>query len=164
MRTHNQATERRRHERGTIATQPPRQHVVSPVIGSTSQVLWYAWRRDSPPVTAILTFTPRGRYEVQVAFGTVALQRVQFRSAAAAVERAERLLTELETRGYRRQRRDKRATRQGAERVAPGVLQRDGKTGAPCPECNSQATTYTLTTATGAYCRCDACGNVWHHE
>jgi hypothetical protein len=58
----------------------------------------------------MLAFTPTGTYEVQVAFGTVALQRVPFSRAAAAVERAERLLAELEARGYQRLRRDKRAT------------------------------------------------------
>lgn len=87
----------------------------SPRVGaataSKSQVLWHAWRWDSPTVTAMLTSTPTGTYEVQVAFGTVAVQRVPFSSAADAVERAERLLTELEARGYQRQRRDKRTTR-----------------------------------------------------
>jgi hypothetical protein len=34
MRTHNQATERRRQERGTIASQPTRQHVLSTIIGT----------------------------------------------------------------------------------------------------------------------------------
>jgi hypothetical protein len=61
----------------------------------------------------MLTFRPSSKYEVLVAFGTVALQRVPFSSAAAAVGRAERLLTELEARGYRRQRRDNRTTRPG---------------------------------------------------
>jgi hypothetical protein len=75
---------------------------------SSSQVLWHACRPDSPAVTAILTSTPTGECEVQVAFGTVAMQRVPFSSAAAAVEAAERLLTHLEARGYQRQRRDKR--------------------------------------------------------
>ena len=77
---------------------------------STSQVLWHACRRDSPAVTAMLTSTATGAYEVQVAFGTVAVRRVMFSSAAAAVEAVERLLTQLEARGYQRQRRDKRTT------------------------------------------------------
>jgi hypothetical protein len=77
---------------------------------STCQVLWHVCRRDSPAITAMLAFTPTGTYEVQVAFGMVALQRVPFSRAAAAVERAERLLAELEARGYQRLRRDKRAT------------------------------------------------------
>ena len=34
MRTHNEATERRRHERGAIATQPTREHVSSTIIGT----------------------------------------------------------------------------------------------------------------------------------
>jgi hypothetical protein len=34
MRMHNQPTERRRHERGAIATQPTRQHVLSTIIGT----------------------------------------------------------------------------------------------------------------------------------
>lgn len=34
MQTHNEATERRRYERGTIATQPTRQHVLSTIIGT----------------------------------------------------------------------------------------------------------------------------------
>ena len=59
--------------------------------GSTAQVLWHVSRRDSPAVTAMLTARPSGTYEVLVAFGTVALQRVPFSSAGAAVERAERL-------------------------------------------------------------------------
>ena len=77
---------------------------------STSQILWHACRRDSPPVTTVLTSTPPGKYELHVAFGTVALQRVPFSSAKAAVDRAERLLAELEARGYQRQRPDKRST------------------------------------------------------
>jgi hypothetical protein len=108
MRTPNQATERRRHERGAF---PPSPHATD----STSQVLWNACRRDSPPVTAMLASTPTGTYEVQIAFGTVALQRVPFSSAAAAVERADRLLTELEARGYQRQRRDTRRSSGGRE-------------------------------------------------
>ncbi len=103
MRTHSEATKGRRHERGTSPSSP---HATN----STSHVLWHACRRDSPPVTAMLASTPTGTYEVQIAFGTVALQRIPFSSAAAAVERAERLLTELEARGYQRQRRDKRMT------------------------------------------------------
>jgi len=81
----------------------------NPQVGATtatmSQVLWHARRRDSLTVTAKLTFTPAGAYEVHVAFGTVAVRRVPFSSAAAAVEHAEHLLTELEARGYQRQRR-----------------------------------------------------------
>lgn len=67
---------------------------------SMSQVLWHACRQDSPTLTVMLTSTPTGTYEVQVTFGTVAVQRVPFSTAADAVERAERLLTELEARGY----------------------------------------------------------------
>ena len=84
---------------------------VGATTASTSQVLWHACRRDSPRLTAILTSTPPGAYEVQIAFGTVAAQRVPYSSAATAVEFAERLLTQLEARGYQRQRRDKRITR-----------------------------------------------------
>jgi hypothetical protein len=84
---------------------------VGATTASTSQVLWHACRRDSPAVTAILTSTPPGEYEVQVGFGTVAVQRVPYSSAVAAVEFAERLLTQLEARGYQRQRRDKRTMR-----------------------------------------------------
>jgi hypothetical protein len=76
--------------------------------GSTSQILWHACRLDSPAVTATLTSTPTSQYELEVAFGTVAVQRVPFSSAAAAVERAEHLLMQLETLGYQRERRDKR--------------------------------------------------------
>ena len=91
---------------------PASAHVpqVEPRTASTSDVLWHAGRRDSPTVTAILTSTPTGAYEVHVAFGTVAVQRVPYSSDVAAVEFAERLLTQLEVRGYRRQRRDKRTT------------------------------------------------------
>jgi hypothetical protein len=77
---------------------------------SMSQVLWHVRRRNSPAVTAILTSTPGGRYEVAVAFGTVALQRVPFSNALTAVERIELLLTELEARGYQRRRPDNRTT------------------------------------------------------
>ncbi len=83
---------------------------------STCQVLWHACRPDSLAVTAMLTSTPTGQYEVLVTFGTVAQQRVSFSTPVAAVERAERLLTQLEMRGYQRQRRDKRTTRAVAER------------------------------------------------
>jgi len=38
MRTHTEANERRRHERGTIATQPTRQHVLSNIIGTFREV------------------------------------------------------------------------------------------------------------------------------
>jgi hypothetical protein len=69
---------------------------------SSSRVLWHASRLDLPAVTATLTSTPTGECEVQVAFGTVALQRVPFSSAAAAVEAAERFLTRLEAHGYQR--------------------------------------------------------------
>ena len=77
----------------------------------------------------MLTSTPTGAYEVQVAFGTVAERRVMFSSAAAAVEAVERLLTQLEARGYQRQRPDKRTTVQPTDRIAPrlgrwGVLLR----------------------------------------
>src|SRR5688572_23615720 len=34
MQTHNEATDRRRHERGTIVTQPTREHVVTTIIGT----------------------------------------------------------------------------------------------------------------------------------
>src|SRR5688572_10562050 len=34
MQTHNEATDRRRHERGTIVTQPTREHVISSIIGT----------------------------------------------------------------------------------------------------------------------------------
>jgi hypothetical protein len=34
MRTHNEVTERRRHERGTIAAEPTRQHVISNIVGT----------------------------------------------------------------------------------------------------------------------------------
>jgi hypothetical protein len=78
---------------------------VNATTASTSHVLWHARRRDFLTVTAKLTSTPTGAYEVHVAFGTVAVQRVPFSSAAAAVEHAEHLLTELEARGYQRQRR-----------------------------------------------------------
>jgi hypothetical protein len=84
---------------------------VKTMTGAMCQILWHACRRESPAVTAMLMYTPTGNYEVQVAFGTVALQRVSFFSAVVAVERAEHLLTELEARGYQRQRRDKRPTR-----------------------------------------------------
>jgi hypothetical protein len=74
----------------------------------TEQVLWHACRPDSPAITAQLVSTPTGGYEVQVAFGTVAVQRVRCSSAKAAVDVVEHLLTQLEARGYQRQRLDKR--------------------------------------------------------
>src|SRR5687767_14917553 len=102
MQTHNEATDRRRYERGTKFPQG------EATTASTSQVLWHAYRRDSPAVTAKVTSTPAGAYEVQIAFGTVAVQCLPFSSAAAAVEAVERILTQLEARGYQRRRRDKR--------------------------------------------------------
>jgi hypothetical protein len=75
--------------------------------GSTSRVLWHAYRPHSPAVTARLTSTPTGQYELQVTLGTAALRRVPFCSDVAAIERAERLLAQLETRGYQRTRWDK---------------------------------------------------------
>ena len=96
-----------------VPTQTP---PVKALTAPTSQVLWHACRQGSPTVTLRLTSTRTGQYEVLVAFGTAARQRVPFSSAAAAVERAERLLTELEVRGYRRQRPDKRTPGARAER------------------------------------------------
>ena len=81
---------------------------VKATTASASQVLWHACRLDSPAVTVMLTSAPSGQYALEVAFGAVALQRVPFPTDLAAVERAERLLTELEARGYQRQRRDRR--------------------------------------------------------
>jgi hypothetical protein len=91
------------------ASRRVRQGEVRPA--SASHVLWHACRRNSPAVTAKLAFTKTGVYEVQVAFGTVAVQRTSFSGVAAAVEAVERLLTQLEARGYHRQRPDKRTTR-----------------------------------------------------
>jgi uncharacterized Zn finger protein len=35
----------------------------------------------------------------------------------------------------------------------------------PCPKCHErQAVRYTVNSDVGAYCRCDRCGNVWHHD
>ncbi len=96
---------------------PPQTSHVTALTAQTSQVLWHACRQGSPAVTLMLTLTQTGEYEVHVSFGTVARQRVPFSSAAAAVERAERLLTELEARGYRRQRPDKRTPGARAERT-----------------------------------------------
>lgn len=33
-----------------------------------------------------------------------------------------------------------------------------------CPECRSSQTIVTLMSAQGAYCRCDACGYIWHQD
>jgi len=92
---------------------PPQIPQAKTITASTSQVLWHACRPDSPAVTVILTSTPKGDYGIQIAFDTVALPPVPFSSAGAAVDHAERLLEELEARGYRRQRRDKRTTPPG---------------------------------------------------
>jgi hypothetical protein len=42
MRTSNQATDRRFHERGTLVTEPTRQHVISNIIGTFREMpgLW----------------------------------------------------------------------------------------------------------------------------
>ncbi len=89
----------------------PRMPQVKAATASASQVLWHMCRPHSPPVTALLTITPTGQYELQVEFGTVALRRVSFLTDVAAVERAERLLAQLEAIGFQRQRRDKRTGR-----------------------------------------------------
>jgi hypothetical protein len=60
----------------------------------------------------MLTSTPTSRYGLQITFGTVAVQRLSFSSAGAVVERAERLLTQLEALGYQRHRPDRRTAAQ----------------------------------------------------
>ena len=109
--------EHRKHKASTSADP----ELKAPTV-SMSQVLWHVCRGDSLAVTAMLTCEPTGHCEVQVAFGTVALQCVRFSSAEAAVEGAAGLLAELEMRGYQRRRRDKRAGPCG--QVTPGQLAR----------------------------------------
>jgi hypothetical protein len=89
--------------RASISTPPAR----------ASDVLWHLCRRDSPPISAVLTGTASGECELRVAFGTVAMQRSTFASPVAAAEHAERLRTRLEAWGYRRQRSDNRPGRSG---------------------------------------------------
>jgi hypothetical protein len=92
----------------SVTPAPPQVPPVKARTAWASQVLWHACRTDSPAVTVILASAPSGQYALEVAFGAVALQRIPFSTDLAAVERAERLLTELEARGYQRQRQDRR--------------------------------------------------------
>ena len=34
----------------------------------------------------------------------------------------------------------------------------------PCPDCQNTRTTVTVESARGVYCRCPACGNMWHSD
>ena len=56
-------------------------------------------------------------------------------------------------------------------RIAPGILsahlmEKQFKVTIPvaCPECKADSVILQLLTSYGSYCRCEACGHLWHHD
>lgn len=82
MRTHNEATDRRRHERATIATQPTHQHVIS-TFGTTKNGIIVRANAQAAALVNVGVRGVQGRDLLAFFNGDRARVRAEMASAAA---------------------------------------------------------------------------------